>query len=213
MSSKDYSKYGSNLSFIDMLFTLLIGVFSIFIISTLLLGDPKAGKKIDETSQLMITLTWGDNSADDMDLWVLDPSKDQIGYSHRQNSFVSLDHDDLGNGENYIIVNGVRQEIYHNEEITRIQKMEPGHYVVNVMFYARKEDPQTHIKSFGPQPVTVTLLEVNPAYSVLFKRTFMMNNEFQQETAFSFDITADGQVDDFTTEEVPFLQFGPEQNQ
>ncbi len=194
------------------MFSLLIGVFSIFIISTLLLGDPKAGKKIDETSQLMITMVWGDNSADDMDLWIQDPQHQQIGFNHRQNSFISLDHDDLGNGENYIMVNGVKQEIHHNEEITRIQKMEPGHYVVNVMFYSRKEDPQTHIMSSGPQPVTVTLLQVNPAYSVLFKRTFTIANQYQQETAFSFDITPDGQVDDFTTEEVPFLKFGQNSN-
>lgn len=206
MSSKDYSKYGSNLSFIDMLFALLIGVFSIFIISTMLLGDPKAGKKIDENSQIMITMTWDDQSADDMDLWLMDPQKDKIGYNHRENSFVSLDRDDRGVENDFIIVDGQKKEIRHNEEIVRIRKRQPGHYVVNVMFYSRHEDPETKTSSVGPQQVTVVLTQVNPTYKVLFKRVVEIEQPGIQKTIVSFDIDTDSEIGDFTTEEIPFLQ-------
>lgn len=210
MSSKDYSKYGSNLSFIDMLFALLIGVFSIFIISTLLLGEPKAGKKIDDSSQILVRLTWDDESADDMDLWVLNPQQEKIGYNHRENSYISLDRDDLGIENDYIIVDGKKEEIRHNEEITRIRKMQPGHYVVNVMFYSRHEDTRRKTKSVGPQSATVTILRVNPAYKILFNRTVILDGDGTQQTVCSFDVTPDGEVKNFTTENVPFIKSSDE---
>lgn len=205
-----YSKYSPLLSFVDMLFALLIGVFSIFIISTMLLGEPKSGKKIDEASTIMLDMTWDDMSADDMDLWCMGPDQDKIGYAHRENSYMSLDRDDLGVENDYYTVNGQKKLIRHNEEIIRIRKMVPGHYVVNVMFYARKQDPETYQYSHGPQQVKVVLLQVNPVYRLVFSNVVEIPEPSSQVTAFSFDIVehSDGPatIENLTTEQNPFLQ-------
>lgn len=207
MANKDYSKYGSNISFIDMLFALLIGVFSIFILSMLLLGDPKKQetKKIEDSSQLMVTMVWDDMSSDDIDLWTLAPNGDKISYNRRENGFISLDRDDLGVENDFIIVNGEKQLIRHNEEIVRVRMIQPGHYVFNSVLYSRKTDPLTGMKSSGPISVTVTLMTVNPEYRVVFKNTVELNDTGEQATAFSFDIDDGKTIENISTDLVPFV--------
>lgn len=207
MKSRDYSKYGSNISFIDMLFALLLGVFAIFILTCIMIGNPKPGQpSTDDRNQVMITMTWDDTSYNDIDLWVLTPEHNHIGYSNKENTYMNLERDDTGIGSNVVVVNGVKQIVKFNKEIIRMRQRRPGHYVVNGYYFGAHYDDDRQETDAGPMSIKFEIAEVNPTFNILFTRTIVLNAPGAQGTAFEFDILPDGSVTNFETgHTIPFI--------
>lgn len=207
MKSRDYSKYGSNISFIDMLFALLLGVFAIFILTCIMIGSPKQNNQTpNDKSQVMITMTWDDQSANDIDMWVLTPEHNMIGYTNKENTYMALERDDTGLGSDTAIVNGKPMILRVNKEIIRIRQRRPGHYVVNGYYYAAHTDTEKNIFYTGAMDVRFEIAEINPIYNILFVRTINLKLPGSQVTAFEFDILPDGKVTNFeTSHNIPFI--------
>lgn len=208
---KDHGKYSFLFSYVDMLYAILMAVFVLFMLSFLLINVNKVNKntgKVDTDAQIEVVMSWKpDAIANDIDLWVKPPDGTvPIGYSHKENTYMYLDRDDLGQANDYAMINGKKEVINGHTEVTSIRKCVPGVYVVNAQFYAiHIEFDPAHPEVDLPTPVTVKLIQVNP-YKVLASESFVLQKQGDQRTAFSFTCDADGKVSNVdTTKQVPFV--------
>lgn len=128
-------RYSSNLSFVDMLFNLLVGFTSLFILAFLLINPIADEGKIDPVTQLMITLTWDPDLPPDLDMHIRTPNGDIVSFRRRDNNWMVLDRDDLGASSDYYVVNGETLIVKKNVEVVSVNAIVPGEYVVNVHFY------------------------------------------------------------------------------
>lgn len=206
---KDYRQYhGSNISFIDMLFNIIIVFVLLFFIAVLLMNPPSKKEDIPAKADLIITMTWPDNNPHDIDLWLKTPKGTPIFYNHRENSFAFLDRDDLGISNNYVEKDGVKVPLSARREVISFRGKSPGRYVANVHFFISKSpDGQRAYEYDGqPIPVIVELIQINPVYKVLAKKEIVLTQVKEEKTAFSF-IIADDVVSEISLEiEEPFLQ-------
>src|SRR6185369_1693360 len=102
-------------------------------------------KKIDSKAEFLITLDWPDNHPDDLDLFVQDPAGNIAWYRRREAGFLTLDRDDRGGVNDFIIVNGKKILSPIREEIVTVRGIVPGEYTVNV----------SHFQATTGQPVAV----------------------------------------------------------
>lgn len=202
---KSNNKYSFLLSYVDMLYAVLLSIFSLFILSFVLISTDQNKGKIDTKAELQIIMTWSpDNDINDIDLWCLPPDGHAISYLNRENSYMNLERDDLGYINNHAVINGVDTQIPGHREVISIRKRVPGHYVVNSEFFREYVNPTTGV-ALDNVPVKVELIEVNPTYQVVASESFILQKTNDEHTAFSFDIENDGSVDHVTTEQNLFI--------
>lgn len=193
--------YGSSISFIDMLFNIIM-LFVLLFFAAIMLINPDAKKKdIEAKADMIITMTWPDNSPHDMDLWVLPPDRSVIGYTHMGNSFMFLERDDLGWSNNFTMMEGHRVELPTRREVITFRGKENGRYVVNVHFFMSKDvrTGKAGESPAQPVPVKVELVQINPKYKILASKELPMANAKEEKTAFSFTIR-DGEITDIDLE-------------
>jgi len=206
---KDYRHYhGSNISFIDMLFNIIIVFVLLFFVTVMLMNPQSKKEDIESKADILITMSWPDHSPHDIDLWVKPPNGVPIFYNHRENSFVFLDRDDLGISNNFVIKDGVKTPLAPRREVMSFRGKEPGRYVANVHFYLPKTPDGTKADTYDgtPIPVVVELTQINPVYKILAKKEIILTFVKEERTAFSF-IIRDDVVTELTMDvEEPFLQ-------
>lgn len=206
---KDYRYYhGSNISFIDMLFNIIIVFVLLFFIAVMLMNPVSKKEDIASKADLMITMTWPDNNPHDVDLWVKPPNGTAIFYNHRENSYVFLDRDDLGISNNFVMKDGVRVPLSARREVMSFRGKESGRYVANVHFYLSKTPDGAKADTYDgtPIPVTVELIQINPVYKILAKKEIVLTKVKEERTAFSFIIRDDTVSEIAVDIEEPFLQ-------
>lgn len=176
---------GSNLSFNDLLFNVLVGFVMLFVIAFLLINPITKKSDIPVKAEFLIVLSWPADAADDIDLWVQRDTEKPVGFSNRENTPLHLDRDDLGRANDKVIIDGKATTINVNRETTTIRGIVPGDYFVAVHYYS-----MTTIEDL---PYTVTVMKVNPfreLYSIT--GTLTSRREIQRLPAFSID--KDGSV-------------------
>ena len=176
---------GSNLSFNDLLFNVLVGFVMLFVIAFLLINPNNKKSDIPVKAEFLIVLSWPADAADDIDLWVQRDTEKPVGFSNRENTPLHLDRDDLGRANDKVIIDGKATTINVNRETTTIRGIVPGDYFVAVHYYS-----MTTIEDL---PYTVTVMKVNPfreLYSIT--GTLTSRREIQRLPAFSID--KDGSV-------------------
>lgn len=183
-----HRNYGSQTSFLDLLFNSLLAFVGFFMISLMMIKEeneqkPTAIPKIE----FMITTTWPSNNNDDVDSWLVDPLDNIIYFNHREEGLMHLDRDDLGTKNDIITLpNGKKFEYKENREITSIRGIIPGEYIFNVHMFV-KRDP------YGC-PVTVKLEKMNPFKTVMVKEVNLIEGG-DELTVFRFKINKDGEVE------------------
>ena len=176
---------GSNLSFNDLLFNVLVGFVMLFVIAFLLINPITKKSDVPVKAEFLIVLSWPNDAADDLDLWVQRDSEKPVGFSNRENTPLHLDRDDLGRTNDKVVIDGNPKTINVNRETTTIRGIVPGEYFVAVHYYS-----MTTIEDL---PYTVTVMKVNPfreLYSIT--GTLTSRREIQRLPAFSID--KDGSV-------------------
>ena len=132
-------KYSSNLAFVDLLFNLLVGFTSLFVIAFLLINPIAKKGVVDPPVRMILELTWDDASHNDMDLYVKGPDGTIVFYTNLSNGYINLERDDLGFQTDLYTINGKRTSIRRNYEVTTMTALPDGDYVVNVHFYSKKK--------------------------------------------------------------------------
>jgi hypothetical protein len=171
-----------------MLFKALQIVAFLFFIAVLSISPDAKDGKVDSKAEFIITLDWPDNHPDDLDLFVQDPVGNIAWYRHREAGFLTLDRDDRGGANDFILVNGLKIASPIREEIVTIRGLVPGEYTVNV----------SHFQAVSGQPVeaTVKVQKLNPTAQVIFDDKVTVDHTGDEKTAVRFKLDAAGKVVD-----------------
>lgn len=185
------SRYSSTISFIDLAFNLLICFVCLFSVAFLVMSKKlEQDKKITAKAEFMITVTWPEESKNDVDTYVEDPTGEVSFFQAREVSLMHLDRDDLGGRNDTIMVGGERITVKENREIVTIRGIIPGEYTVWAHMYRRvngEEEPD-------PTPVKVKVEKMNPSVKTIALKTVELGQNGDEKTAFRFTIDQDGDV-------------------
>jgi hypothetical protein len=171
-----------------MLFKALQVISLMFFIVLLAVSPDSKDGKIDSKAEFIITMDWPDNHPDDLDLFVQDPVGNIVWYRHREAGFLTLDRDDRGGGNDFVMVNGKKIPSPIREEIVTVRGIVPGEYTVNV----------SHFQATTAQPVeaTVKVQKLNPTAQVIFDDKLTLDHTGEEKTALRFSLDAEGKVTD-----------------
>jgi len=171
-----------------MLFKALQVVSFLFFMALLAVSPDTRDGKVDSKAEFIITMDWPDNHPDDLDLFVQDPVGNVVWYRHREAGFLTLDRDDRGGANDFILVNGRKIPSPIREEIVTVRGVVAGEYTVNV----------SHFQATTGQPVAVTVKvqKLNPTAQVIFDDKVMVDHTGDEKTAVRFKVDAEGKVID-----------------
>jgi hypothetical protein len=171
-----------------MLFKALQVIAFLFFIALLSVSPDSKDGKIDSKAEFIITLDWPDNHPDDLDLFVQDPVGNIVWYRRREAGFLTLDRDDRGGANDFIIVNGKKIPSPIREEIVTVRGIVAGEYTVNV----------SHFQASTGQPVaaSVKVQKLNPTAQVIFNDKLMLDHSGEEKTAVRFRLDNEGKVID-----------------
>jgi hypothetical protein len=177
--------------FTDLLFNALLTFTFLFLIALLLMNPTAKSGIINPKAEFMVTVSWPDNSPDDIDTWVEGPKGQLVWFKRAQEGLMHLDRDDRGQVNDMQLIDG--KEIVNplNQEVVTIRGRPPGEFVVNIHYYRSQ--------TLQAVPVTVYLAEVNPTLKVLHYATTTLQREGEERTAVRFTITPNGQVTGINT--------------
>ncbi|MGZ9809329.1 hypothetical protein ACXN5S_02595 [Pseudoroseicyclus sp. H15] len=172
--------------FTDLLFNSLVAITFMFFLAFAMINPIAETGKIDPKAEFLITVTWPDNSEDDVDTYVEDPAGNIVWYTRREAGLMHLDRDDRGMYRDVILVNGEEIANPLNQESVSIRGKADGEYVVNVVHF---------ISNGGPIPVSVKVEKLNPEVQVIYYETLTLDHTGQEETAVRFTMQGDEVVD------------------
>ena len=171
----------------DLLFNTLVGFVVLFIIAFLMINPNIKKADIKTKAEFVITVTWSDDSKDDVDTWLQDPTGNILHFRQRDVGLAHLDRDDRGKINDTILLDdGRRIEYNHNQELTTIRGFLTGEWVLNVHMY-NKRDPT-------PTPVEVRIDKLNPKVETIFYKKIMMRHRWEEITATRFVMTNQGDI-------------------
>ena len=171
-----------------MLFKALQVVAFLFFLALLAISPDAKEGKIDSKAEFIITLDWPDNHPDDLDLFVQDPAGNIAWYRHREAGFLTLDRDDRGGANDFIVVNGKKIASPIREEIVTVRGILPGEYTVNISHF--------QATTGQPVPAIVKVQKLNPTAQVIFDDKVILDHTGDEKTALRFRIDAEGKVID-----------------
>jgi len=174
--------------FTDLLFNVLLGFILLFFVAILFLRPAEQSGKIDIEAEYVISVTWADNSPDDIDTWIEDPAGNVTWFRNRSTGLVHLDRDDRGMLNDTLDIDGRQVVNPLNQEVAAIRGKLPGEYVVNVHYY----ESETR----EPVDVSVKVSRINPVYTVAYYGTTTLARKGDEATAVRFTIADDGSVRD-----------------
>ena len=181
-------RYNSNLAFVDLLFNLLVGFTSLFVIAFLLINPISKTGEVTPPTVMLIEMAWDKESIYDMDLWFRGPDGEWVSYRAKDNGYATLERDDLGSRSDTYIINGESITVARNYEVISLSDLPSGEYVVNVHFFSRV-GPATQID--------VKVATLSP-YIVIYDGTLTATPR-QDNTAVSFVINREGKAEDINT--------------
>lgn len=179
--------YYNNTSFLDLLFNTLVGFVLLFIIAFLLINPNIKKADIKTKAEFVISVTWSDNSQDDVDTWLQDPAGNVLHFRQKDVGLAHLDRDDLGHLNDIITLDdGRRVEYTHNQELTTIRGFITGEWVLNVHMYSKRDE--------NPTLVEVRIDKLNPTVQTLFYKKIVMKNKWEEITVTRFVMTSQGDI-------------------
>ncbi len=181
-----YPRHYTTDPFIDLLFNTLLGFTFLFLV-TVMFMNPTADKgRINLKAEYIISVTWPDNLAEDIDLWVRDPLGEIVSYLNKDAGWLHLDRDDRGEINDTITVNGKTQIYPINEEVVTIRGIIAGEYAVNLYYYKQTE----------PKPVEalVKVEKVNPTLQTVFVKKVLLNKQDDEQTIVRFELNDQGEI-------------------
>ena len=181
-----------------MLFKALQVVAFLFFLALLAISPDSKEGKVNSKAEFIITMDWPDDHPDDLDLFVQDPIGNIAWYRHREAGFLTLDRDDRGGANDFIVVNGRKIASPIREEIVTVRGIVAGEYTVNV----------SHFQATTGRPVdaTVKVQKLNPTAQVIFDDKVTVDHTGDEKTALRFWLDAEGKVMDVQTRPKSLLE-------
>ncbi len=198
------SNYHSNTSFLDLLFNILLVFVFLFIMALLLIVPIKRDASIETKAEFVVTLTWEDESKDDVDIWLEDPTGGKMSFREKEVGLMHLDRDDLGKKKDVIeLADGTIVEYLHNQEIATIRGFIPGEWILNIHMYNKRDSK--------PVLVEVKIDKLNPSVKTIVYKKYIIEEPWKEITVVRFVMTAGGEIismSDLFKEVVTVSNFG-----
>ena len=175
--------------FTDLLFNALLGFTFLFRIAIMFMNPITKQGNVNLKAEYMITVTWPDNSPDDIDVWVQEPRGEVLSYLKKDAGSLHLDRDDQGSISDTVTINGEQVTYPVNQEIVTLRGVVAGEYIVNLYYY----------QSASQQPVDVSVRveKVNPSLTMKFYDTITLESVDVEKTALRFTVGGDGEFISF----------------
>jgi len=172
--------------FTDLLFNALLGFTMLFMVTIMFVNPLAKLGSANLKAEFIITLSWPEDLADDIDVWVEDPHGEVVSYLQKDAGWLHLDRDDRGEINDTIMING--REVIHriNQEVVTVRGIISGEYVVNAYYYTAA--------SQKPVEVTLTVDKVNPTLTTVFVDKITMLNQDEERTFVRFKLDGKGEV-------------------
>jgi hypothetical protein len=176
---------------VDFLLGLVVVFVVLFQLSLVVANEDAAKAKqehLRNASLYLVRMSWPGDSDDDVDLYVSDPAQHLVFFKTMQSGLLSLDRDDTGRGSNtFVLPDGRKVISAWNEERVTIRGIIEGEYIVNAHMYRKS--------SSTPTKVEVSLYKTDPSDNIMIhQKVVTLSGERQEETAFRFTLTRDGNV-------------------
>jgi hypothetical protein len=179
-------QYRATYPFIDLLFNALLGFTFLFLIAVMFINPEARKGRVDLKAEYIISVTWPDQLADDIDLWVQDPIGETVSYLSKDADWLHLDRDDRGEINDTIVIDG-KQVIYPiNQEVVTIRGIIPGEYIVNLYYFAAAQA--------RPVEALVKIEKVNPTLQTMYVRKVLLSRQDEEQTVVRFTLDATGKV-------------------
>lgn len=183
-------KYSSNLAFVDLLFNLLVGFTSLFIIAFLMINPIAKDGEVTPPVRLFVEIEWDADINKDIDLFVRGPDNRTVFFGRKDNGYITLERDDLGWMSDTYVINGRETIVRRNYEIANFSDLPPGEYIIAVFYYSQSGPPidiKTNVRTISPHRVVYQGVSEG-----LTART--------ERTVVSFVVDENGKVTDINTE-------------
>jgi hypothetical protein len=199
------ARFKSSLGFIDLLFNILLGFAFLFIVAFLLIKPEAKKKDFDRRAEFVIILEWDHDAADDLDLYVQDPTNDKVSFRLPIVNYMHLDKDDLGMRNDTIInADGTTSTVKINREVVTIRGIMAGEYIINTHYYSTRIyngsqlEPNERTIDYRSKPqkdltVRIELHKVTP-YKILWAGEKKFTHRGQEETFLRFRLDSDGEI-------------------
>ena len=174
----------------DMSYCLMLIILALFMVSVVLINPEKKKEEIIGMmqSEISIEMTWPDcpKYPQDIDLWVMGPDRQPVGYSRQKSESLALLRDDLGCDPKTPLNAEYAFSISDKKNLA-------GHYVVNVHFY------MAHGGELNvPVKVEVKLLDradgKPSGQKTIISREVVLEKVKDEITVVQFDIDGDGNL-------------------
>lgn len=172
--------------FIDLLFNALLGFTFLFLVSVMFMNPEARKGRIDLKAEYIISVTWPDQLADDIDIWVQDPIGETVSYLRKDAGWLHLDRDDRGVINDTIVVNGTEQVYPINQEVVTIRGIIPGEYIVNLYYYTSAQP--------GPVETLLKVEKVNPTLKTVYVKKVVLNQQDDERTVVRFSLDRRGNI-------------------
>jgi len=175
-----------------------MGLFLLLIIAVVLVNPESKNADIKLKAEFVITLTWPDESKDDIDLMLKLPNGLVVNFNNKDHTFAALDRDDLGQKSDKIVLpDGEIIIVKENFEHITIRRKMAGEHIVNAVLWAKRDS--------GPTTANIKVEQLNP-YKLIYAKDMVFNETKQEETAVRFTIR-NGKVEDVSSMFESVLEF------
>jgi hypothetical protein len=172
--------------FTDLLFNALLGFTFLFLVAIMFMNPEAKSGIIDPKAEYILTITWKDNSPDDIDVLVEDPEGQIVWFRTPEAGLLHLDRDDRGLVNDTITINGEEVQNPLNQEVVTLRGVVKGEYIVNLHYYASETG--------RPVDVHVRLAKINPKLEIVYYGTVVLEQKGVEKTAVRFSIGREGNV-------------------
>jgi hypothetical protein len=172
--------------FIDLLFNALLGFTFLFLVAVMFINPESRKGRVDLKAEYIISVTWPEYLADDIDLWVQDPIGETVSYLRKDAGWLHLDRDDRGEVNDTIIVDGKELLYPINQEVVTIRGIIPGEYVVNLYYYTAAQSQ--------PVEALVKVEKVNPTLQTVFVQRVTLQHQDEEKTVVRFSLDRKGNL-------------------
>jgi len=175
---RNHDRFKSSFGFIDLLFNLLVGFTFLFLLAFILINPVAKKFDFDPKAEYLVIMTWDDQSASDIDLWVQDNNKHTVSFRSKDEGLMNLDRDDLGLRNDTAMFDESKPTVIEkelNREVVSIRSSGNRTILVTAHWYSAFHAKQLK-KDKPTEKVTVEIIRVNP-YQVLKVKEVILENE------------------------------------
>lgn len=196
-------RYNAYTSFLDLLFITVLGFAAMFFLALILMNKKTTtDAKLNPKADFVITVTWPQESGDDVDAYLEDPVGHLVFFRRREDGLMHLDRDDLGKRNDIIQTELGPIEYELNQEIITIRGIIPGEYTMAVHMYHKMTAEQyqkykgDHPDPAKPTEVTIKVEKMNPKVKLIALKKVKLENNGDEITVLRFTLDKKGEVTD-----------------